>query len=131
MLCLPPFINCCNIVFSEPPQILPIDFPTPPPGETTVSTGQPSNTTVETGTSVTIFCPSSGIDTPDIQWFRNGAMVVDGGRFRITTPILPGAVITSALRIDDFQPATDSGTYTCRSTNIVGLADGGTTLLGG
>ena len=64
MLCLPHFINCCNIVFSEPPQILPIDFP---PGETTVSTSRPSNTTAETGTPVTIFCPSSGIDTPGIQ----------------------------------------------------------------
>ena len=128
MICLPSFINCCIILFSEPPQILPIPIPTPPPGETTVSTGRPSNTSVETGTSVTIFCPSSGIDIPGIQWFRDGAMVVDGGRFRITTPRLAGAVITSALRIDDFQPATDSGTYTCTSTNIVGLADGGTTL---
>ena len=131
MICLPPFINCCNILLSDPPQILPIPFPTPPPGETTVSTGRPSNTTVENGTSVTIYCPSSGINTPGIQWFRDGIMIASGGRFTITRPLLVGAVITSALRIDDFQPATDSGTYTCTSTNIVGMAVGGTTLLGG
>ena len=115
----------------EPPQILPIPIPTPPPGETTVSAGRPSNITVETGSSVTIYCPSSGIDIPGIQWFRDGVMIVSGGRFSITFPRLVGAVITSALRIDDFQPPTDSGTYTCRSTNIVGLADGATTLMGG
>ena len=130
-VCLPPIINRCNILFSEPPQILPISFPTPPPGETTVSTGQPSNTTVETGTAVTIYCPSSGIDTPVIQWFRDGVMVMPGGRLSIFSPRLRGAIVTSALRIDDFQPDTDSGTYTCRSTNIVGLANMGTTLMGG
>ena len=37
-------------------------------------------------------------------------MIASGGRFSITRPRLLGAVITSALRIDDFQPATDSGT---------------------
>ena len=45
-------------------------------------------------------------------------MIVSGGRFNITSPRLRGAVITSALRIDDFQPDRDSGTYTCASTNI-------------
>ena len=115
---------------AEPPQILPIPFPTPRPGETTVSTGQPMNTTITPGTDVTIYCPSSGIDIPSIEWFRNGVMVVVGGRFTISTTTLPGAVITSVLSIDDFQ-GSDAGTYTCTSTNVVSLADGGTTLLGG
>ena len=86
------------------------------------------NTTITTGSSVTIYCPSSGIDTPSIEWFRNGMMVVAGGRFTVSTTRLPGAVITSVLTIDDFQP-TDAGTYTCSSTNIVGSNDGSTTLL--
>ena len=89
------------------------------------------NTSVTTGSSVTIYCPSSGIDTPGIEWFRNGMMVVAGGRFTISTTTLPGAVITSVLTIDDFQPSSDAGTYTCSSTNIVGSDDGSTTLLGG
>ena len=117
-------------MFSEPPQILPIPFPTPPPGDPdiAVSTGQPMNATITTGSSVTIYCPSSGIDTPGIEWFRNGVMVVAGGRFTISTTTLPGAVITSVLTIDDFQP-TDAGTYTCSAINVVGSDDGSTTLL--
>ena len=58
-------------------------------------------------------------------------MVMPGGQFSIFSPRLRGAIVTSALRIDDFQSDTDSGTYTCRSTNIVGLVDGGITLIGG
>ncbi len=129
--------DCCHyeycefVLFAGPQQILPIPFPTPPPGEITVSTGQPMNTTIITlGTDVTIYCPSSGIDTPSIEWFRNSVMVVAGGRFTISTTTLPGAVITSVLRIDDFQ-GSDAGTYTCTATNVVGSDDGGTTLLGG
>ena len=123
--------NYCEFVlFAEPPQILPIPFPTPPPGEMTVSTGLPMNTTITLGIDVTIYCPSSGINTPSIQWFRNGLMVVAGGRFTISTTTLPGAVITSVLSIDDFQ-GSDAGTYTCTATNVVGSDDGGTTLLGG
>ena len=117
----------------EPPQILPIPFPTPPPGETTVSTGQPMNTTVETGTSVTIYCPASGVDVPIIQWFKTDAvsmkttMIVSGGRFTISTTTLPGAIITSVLRIDVIQRG-DQGHYSCRAINNVGSDQNGTTL---
>ena len=119
---------CCWLLFAEPPQILPIPFPTPPPDGVTVSSGQPTNTTITPGTDVTIYCPSSGIDTPSIEWFRDGVIVVSGGRFTISTTTLPGAVITSVLSIDDFRSA-DAGTYTCTATNIVGSDDGNTTLI--
>ena len=117
-------------MFAEPPQILLIPFPTPPPGGVTVSTGQPANTTITPGTDVTIYCPSSGITTPSIEWFKDGVMVMSGGRFTISTTTLPDAVITSVLSIDNFQSA-DAGTYSCTSTNIVGSDDGRTTLIGG
>ena len=118
-------------MFAEPPQILPIPFPTPPPNEVTVSTGQPANTTITPGTDVTIYCPSSGITTPSIEWFKDGVMVVPGGRFTIstTTVTLPYAVITSVLSIDDFQSA-DAGTYSCTANNIAGSDDGSTALIG-
>ena len=118
------------MLFAEPPQILPIPFPTPPPGGVTVSTGIPSKTTITLGTDVTIYCPSSGINTPSIKWFRDGVMIVSGGRFTISETTLPGAVITSVLRIDDFQSA-DAGTYSCSANNIVGSDDGTVTLIGG
>ena len=118
-------------MFVEPPQILPIPFPTPQPGGVTVSTGVPSNTAITPGTDITIYCPSSGIDTPSIEWSRDGVMVVSGGRFTIsTTTTLPGAVITSVLSISDFQSA-DAGTYSCSANNIVGSDDGTVTLIGG
>ena len=118
------------MLFAEPPQILPIPFPTPP-GGVIVSTGIPSKTTIITpGTDVTIYCPSSGINTPSIEWFRDGVMIVSGGRFTISETTLPGAVITSVLRIDDFQSA-DAGTYSCSANNIVGSDDGTVTLIGG
>ena len=117
-------------MFAEPPQVLPIPFPTPPPGGVTVSTGRPENTTITPGTDVTIYCPSSGINIPSIEWFRNGVMVMSGGRFTISTTTLPDAAITSVLSIDDFESG-DAGTYSCTSTNIVGSDDGMTTLIGG
>ena len=112
---------------AEPPQILPIPIPTAPPGGTTVSTGMPAVTPITTGSSVTIYCPSSGIDTPTIVWFKDGTMVTSGGRFTISTTMLGTEPITSVLMIDNFQ-AGDEGTYSCSSTNRAGTANGETEL---
>ena len=112
---------------TEPPQILPITIPTAPPGEISVTTGIPSVTTVDTGTPVTIYCPSSGIDTPTIVWSKNSMTVTSGGRFTISTTQLGTEPVTSVLEIDDFQPG-DVGTYTCTSTNRAGEDTGSTKL---
>lgn len=115
-------------IFSvEPPQILPIDIPTPPPDITVVSTGQPSVTSIVTGSNVNIYCPSSGVDRPVIVWFKDGTTITSGGRISITTTTLPDTAITGVLSINDFQPG-DIGTYSCRSNNIAGVAVGETTL---
>jgi len=84
-------------------------------------------TPVTPGTDVSIFCPSSGIDAPSIVWFKDGTMISAGGRFTIVTPTVPGVDAASVLRIDDFQSG-DVGTYSCRATNIAGMANGETTL---
>ena len=112
---------------AEPPAILPIPIPTAPPGGTTVSTGIPSVTPINACSSVTIYCSSSGVDTPTIVWFKNGTMITSGGRFTISTTILGTEPITSVLMIDNFQ-AGDEGTYSCSSTNRVGTANGETEL---
>ena len=111
----------------EPPQILPIDIPTPPPDTTVVSTGQPMVTPIVTGTDVEIYCPTSGINTPGIVWFKDGTMITSGGRISITTTMLPGTAITGVLGISDFQPG-DVGVYSCRANNVAGSAVGQTTL---
>lgn len=94
----------------------------------TVSAGQPSNTNIDTGTTVTIYCPSSGVDTPSIVWLRDGVPVTSSGRFTISMTTLAGAVVTGVLIIDNFQPA-DAGTYHCTATNLVDSANGEVTLL--
>ena len=115
------------ILSAEPPQVLPIPIPTAPPGEITVTTGIPSVTTVDTGTPVTIYCPSSGIDTPNIVWAKDGTPITSGGRFTISTTQLGSEPITSVLEIDAFQPG-DVGTYTCTTTNRAGEDTGSTEL---
>ena len=115
------------ILSTEPPQILPIRIPTALPGEISLSTGIPSVTHIDTGTPVTLYCPSSGIDTPTIVWAKNGMTITSGGRFTITTTQLGTEPVTSVLEIDDFQPG-DVGTYTCTSTNRAGEDTGSTEL---
>ena len=107
---------------TEPPQILPASFPTPPPGGITISTGRPTNTTVNTGTDVIIYCPTNGIDTPSIEWFKDDTRVVSGGRITISTTRLPNTAITGILTIDDFQPSY-AGTYNCQADNVAGTAN--------
>ena len=112
---------------AEPPQILPIPIPTAPPGEISLTTGVPTVTNVDTGTSITIYCPSSGIDTPSIVWSKDGSSITSGGRFTISTTQIGSEPVTSVLEIDNFQPG-DVGTYTCTSTNRAGEASGSTEL---
>jgi len=114
-------------LFTEPPQILPIPIPIPPPDATVISIGQPMETPVSLGTDVVIYCPTSGIDTPSIVWFKNGTMISTGGRFTISTVMIPGTAVTSVLSINGFQSG-DVGTYSCRAINIAGTATGETTL---
>ena len=115
------------ILSTEPPQILPIPIPTALPGEISLTTGIPSVTHIDTGTPVTIYCPSSGIDTPTIVWSKDGMTIICGGRFAITTTQLGSEPVTSVLEIDDFQPG-DVGTYTCTTTNRGGEVTGSTEL---
>jgi len=116
------------ILFAEPPQILSIPFPSPLPGELTVSTGQPMETAIDTGITVNIYCPSSGVDTPSIVWFKDDVPIASNSRFTISMRTLVGAVITSVLRINNFKPA-DAGTYRCTATNLVDSANGEVTLM--
>ena len=113
---------------TEPPQILPDPIPTPPPNTTVVSTGRPEETIVETGTIVTIYCPTTGVDTPTIRWFKDGTVITSGGRFTIITTQLATEPITGVLMIKNFQPG-DAGTYSCTATNIAGSGNGYTTLM--
>jgi len=85
-----------------------------------ISTGTPTNITVDTGMIVTIYCPVTGLDTPTIGWFKDGVMFTTGGRIRISTTTLPGADITSVVTIDGFEPS-DAGTYQCTGTNVAGI----------
>ena len=111
------------ILSTEPPQILSIPIPTAPPGEISLTTSIPSVTHIDTGTPVTIYCPSSGIDTPTIVWAKDGMTITSGGRFTISTTQLGSEPVTSVLEIDDFQPR-DVGIYSCTSTNRGGEVTG-------
>ena len=114
-------------MFAESPIVVPVTAPPPPPGVVGVSTGDPVDMTINTGTTVTIYCPVTGADTPTIQWFKDGVMLTASGRFTISATTLPGADITSVVTIDDFQPS-DAGAYRCTGTNAVGMDFGEVTL---
>lgn len=116
------------MLLAGPPRILPISIPTSLPGEMTASAGLSGNASVDIGTSVTIYCPASGVDTPSILWFRDGVPITSNDRFTISMATLTGAVVTSVLRISNFRPA-DAGTYQCTATNLVDSANGEVTLM--
>jgi len=102
--------------------------PTAPPGEVGISTGDPDvDMTIDTGTTVTIYCPVTGYNIPTIEWFKDGVMFTDDGRITISSIDLPGADVTSVVTIDDFQPS-DAGVYRCSGTNVVGMDFGEVTL---
>lgn len=110
-----------------PPQILSVPFPTAPPGEMTISTGQPTDIAINTGTTVTIYCPSSGVDHPSIVWFKDDVLILFDGRFSISMIALTGADVTGVLQINNFRPV-DAGTYRCTATNLIDSANGEVTL---
>ena len=82
---------------AESPEILPIPILPGPPNVTTVSTGIPSVTPINTGSSVAIYCPSSDVDTATIVWFKDGTMITSGGWFTINSTILGIEPITSVF----------------------------------
>ena len=100
--------------------------PIPIPAHISVSTGTPTNLTVDTSTIVTIYCPVIG-DNPTIDWLKDDATFSEGDRISISTTTLPGADITSVVTIDGFQPS-DSGTYQCMVANKVGVDIGEVTV---
>ena len=108
---------------AEPPQILSISIPTPLPGEVAISICLPLDTTIDTGVSVSIYCPSSGVNTPSIVWSKNSVMIMSGSHLTITKTRLGTDTITSILRINNFQ-FDDAGDYTCTAINRVDLATG-------
>ena len=94
----------------------------------TVSTGQQMNTAVDTGITVTIYCPSSGVDAPSIIWFKDDVPIISNRRVVISMATLIGAVVTGVLRIRNFRPI-DVGTYRCTATNLIDSANGEVTLM--
>ena len=102
--------------------------PIPIPAHISVSTGTPTNLTVDTGTIVTMYCPVTG-DNPIIDWLKDDVTFSDGDhdRIMISTTTLPGADFTSVVTIDGFQPS-DSGTYQCMAANTVGADIGEVTV---
>lgn len=71
-----------------------------------------------------------GVDTPKVEWFKDGTLVNDTDKIKVST--IPSYVcvtcIIRLLEIRNFQPH-DAGIYKCVATNVVGMASGNITLL--
>jgi len=123
---------CCIFIYAyiDPPQILLSQLPTPEPGQVVVSTTGvlPQEVTVSTGSVVLVYCNATGVDTPNIMWFKGEGMLVSSGeKFAISTTSSQ-SFITEVLTIDNFQPR-DAEVYTCAAINIAGSIGGRVILL--
>ena len=67
------------------------------------------------GQSVTFTCVVSGIPTPTVTWYRNGALLSAGGLISISgnSPNV-SALFISSLAVED------TGMYQCFASNVVG-----------
>jgi len=90
-----------------------------PPVNQTVSV---SADTVNT----TFLCNATGYPQPDIQWMRDGFIVIDSEYYQVTSvsfpencPIIIGCQTSSSLLIVDTK-TQDSGQYTCVASNMAG-----------
>lgn len=98
-------------------QVIPL--PPSPPGTTNIGAGRPSPRVV-LGTTVKLFCPVTGINTPVTVWFRgsDGPVMVMEPRVTISS-ILLGGVNTVVLMIRNVS-RDDLGLYECRTSNLAG-----------
>ncbi|XP_051172267.1 peroxidasin homolog [Leptopilina boulardi] len=75
----------------------------------------PISQTVEAGVDVTFTCRVEGEPSPHVEWWKNGRLILAGGRFQFDDS-------GSILKIEAVKQS-DSARYICRGKNIDGLAE--------
>jgi len=89
----------------------------------------PVNQTVSVSADLvntTFLCNATGYPQPNIQWMRDGFIVIDSEHYQVTStslpedcPIIIGCQTSSSLLIVDIK-TQDSGQYTCIASNTAG-----------
>ena len=85
-------------------------------------------TEITSGQSITINCTADGINRPNITWRKDGQLILNTTRLRISSlndmqgfrPIPGVQQITSSLTIRELRES-DSGSYSCRADNEADL----------
>ena len=79
-----------------------------------------SDVLVNIGGNVTLYCPTTGIDTPSTRWLLNGTTIVSNHpRVVITNETVNGSILAVVLTINNIN-TSDLGTYTCVTSNSDG-----------
>lgn len=71
------------------------------------------------GDTATFTCTSSGRPEPSITWYRSGTLLELTEKFQISNSTSDGVIVGSTLDITSVT-LTDSGTYSCVSSNAGG-----------
>ncbi|VDD75474.1 unnamed protein product [Mesocestoides corti] len=81
-----------------------------------------SNITTNTGGTITLEANVQGFPEPQIRWFKDGRLLVVGGRFSTTaTEVDATNLLMCRLTITNCQPE-DTGAYVCAATSASGTA---------
>ena len=71
------------------------------------------------GSQVTARCYASGKPTPTgVNWYKDGALLSNGGQYSIVQTTIDSTNISSLLTIDSLTES-DEGMYTCSGTNVL------------
>ena len=74
--------------------------------------------TQNAGDTASFTCQATGEPVPTINWYFNGALLVNGMEHMISLISLNTTTNSSTLTIMNVQ-SSDVGTYTCNATNVV------------
>ena len=72
------------------------------------------NVTAASNTAITIRCPVSGVPTPSVTWFKDGAQIMEGDQLFFTD--------NNSLVIDGAEVG-DGAKYTCSIQSVFGKDD--------
>ena len=76
------------------------------------------NQTQNEGDTASFTCQATGRPVPNISWYYNNTLLVNGTKYMITEMSLNTTTINNTLTIMSVE-SSDVGTYTCNATNVV------------
>lgn len=83
--------------------------------ELPVITSAPSNVSLIVGEDFVLTCNSTGIPTPEVTWYKDGALLISSDESHLSIQTNMVSVFGATL--------ADEGVYACRATNDAGMTE--------